>query len=277
MKFSERMGYVPVERVLQTEGVDDALRNSIWNAIDRHIWTPFRFHEYEFLEFSASANRFSESLWRNYFKERADSRPGRTSRVLDRIREEFFRCEWYEVYDFVEFVVSYAEDPELVQELNEMLAREFSGFRLIDGQICPITDETALRAVEDAASDTSGPFLNAQVHLRQAMRLLAQRRSPDFRNSIKESISAVESVASELSGKKKATLGEALKVLEREGHLHPALRNGFSAIYGCTSNADGIRHALLEEAALDVDDATYFLVSCAAFINYLKAKHAAAI
>lgn len=65
-----------------------------------------------------------------------------------------------------------------------------------------------------------------------------------------------------------------MKALERGQGLHNGLRNGFSAIYGYTSDADGIRHAMLEEAALDEADAKFFLVSSAAFINYLKAKRA---
>ena len=34
----------------------------------------------------------------------------------------------------------------------------------------------------------------------------------------------------------------------------------------------GIRHALLQEPTLDSDDARFMLVSCSAFVNYLKTK-----
>jgi len=54
--------------------------------------------------------------------------------------------------------------------------------------------------------------------------------------------------------------------------IHPALEKGFGAIYGYTNDADGIRHALLEEPTLDTDDARFFLVSCSAFANYLISK-----
>jgi hypothetical protein len=40
--------------------------------------------------------------------------------------------------------------------------------------------------------------------------------------------------------------------------------------------ADGIRHALLEESTLDLDDAKFMLVSCSGFVNYLAAKAAKA-
>ena len=43
-------------------------------------------------------------------------------------------------------------------------------------------------------------------------------------------------------------------------------------LYGYTSDADGIRHALLDESDLDFEDAKFMLVSCSAFTNYLKGK-----
>jgi len=70
----------------------------------------------------------------------------------------------------------------------------------------------------------------------------------------------------------KATLGDALELLEKKHSLHPALKAGFSKLYGYTSDEGGIRHAMLDEPNLTSADAIYFLVSCSAFINYLKSK-----
>jgi hypothetical protein len=56
--------------------------------------------------------------------------------------------------------------------------------------------------------------------------------------------------------------------------LHPAFREALSKMYGYTSDADGIRHSLMEESRLDGDDARFMLVTCSAFVNYLKAKAA---
>ena len=47
-----------------------------------------------------------------------------------------------------------------------------------------------------------------------------------------------------------------------------ALRNAFSSLYGYTNDAEGIRHALLEEGNLTKADAKFMLVCCSAFINY---------
>jgi hypothetical protein len=101
---------------------------------------------------------------------------------------------------------------------------------------------------------------------------LSSKVNPDYRNSIKESISAVEAMARVVTGDQKATLGDALKTLETRGALHPAMKEAFSKMYGYTSNAEGIRHALVSESNVTQADARYFLVVCSAFVNLLKAQ-----
>ena len=64
-----------------------------------------------------------------------------------------------------------------------------------------------------------------------------------------------------------------MKKLEDCGiKLHSAFRGALEKMYGYTSDARGIRHALREEPTLDSDDARFMLVSCSAFVNYLKTK-----
>ncbi len=104
------------------------------------------------------------------------------------------------------------------------------------------------------------------------MKKLADRQNPDYRNSIKESISAVESLCCIIADGKKATLGDALKIIKDKIPLHTALEKAFQKLYGYTSNAEGIRHALMDESSLSQEDAIFMLVSCSTFTNYLVAK-----
>jgi hypothetical protein len=101
--------------------------------------------------------------------------------------------------------------------------------------------------------------------------MLSDRRDPDYRNSIKESISAVEALVKTVTKSDKETLGDLLKDLERKGKLHPALKAAFSSLYGYTSDADGIRHALLDEDRVTFDQGKFMLVACSAFTNYVTA------
>ena len=51
------------------------------------------------------------------------------------------------------------------------------------------------------------------------------------------------------------------------------MKNAFSALYGYASDSGGIRHKLLEDDInVKMEDAKFMLITCSAFINYLKAK-----
>lgn len=274
--FSQRQAIKPIAQVVQVGTMNDELRNSLWNALDTAFWSTSGF-VYGNHGGHGEIESFSRILWSNYFKKPVDSRPGygRTNRgrmILDTIREYFFSCEWNEVYDFLEFVVRvHAKDkPRLPGYLNQILERELAGYKFIDGMIVDITDVQESELLAEALSDSK--FGPVTAHLERALQLLADRKQPDYRNSIKESISAVEAMARIVAETPKATLGEALKVLDKKGRLHPALKDGFSKLYGYTNDDDGIRHAMLDEPNIDQSDAKYFLLSCTSFINYLKAN-----
>jgi hypothetical protein len=268
MKFSERKGLKPVSKIIQTDGMNANLRNSLWNALDISFWSSqgFLWNKHA----RAPIEPFSATLWFEYFKEPIDSRPRYPEGKLNAIRDYFFRCEWNEVYEFLEFVLNYFKDQYANKFVNDILERELAGYRFVGGVITDITDKQEAQMLEETLADTEFP--GVRKHLQTALELLSKRDNPDYRNSIKESISAVESLCRVITKNDKATLGDALKVIERSGGLHQALKAAFSSLYGYTSDEQGIRHAMLEEPALTVADAKFFLLSCTSFINYLKSK-----
>ena len=72
-----------------------------------------------------------------------------------------------------------------------------------------------------------------------------------------------------ITGNNNASLGKALEKLK--GKIHPALNTAFEKLYGYASNSNGIRHANgLGEGDSTFEEAKYMLVSCSAFVNYLK-------
>jgi hypothetical protein len=272
MKFSQRIGKKPVNTALQAEGMDDALKSSLWNVLDIWIWQRqgFLYPSYRGSGRLGDIDAFSKVLWFQFFKKPIDARPTYAAQLLNNIREYFFGCEWYEVYDFLEFVLRLENDEQLITALNNILERELAGYRFVSRAFVPVTDAEEIESIEQALD--SGPFAGVAAHLKSAIEHLGRKQDPDYRNSIKESISAVESLAKELTGNSRASLGDALAILESKGKLHPALKRSLSSLYGYTSNENGIRHAMLEEPSLSAADAKFILVACSAFINYLKEK-----
>ena len=108
-------------------------------------------------------------------------------------------------------------------------------------------------------------------HIHRAIELYKDRASPDYRNSVKESVSAVEATYRMLTGTSNKNIGDAISKLEAEGTKLPkSLKIGFSAIYGWTNGKDGIRHALMEDAhSVTEAEARLLLVMCSAYVNYL--------
>lgn len=272
MKFSERKGYKKVSTDLQVEGMTQELRNNLWNDLDMVIWQSNNFIYNRYGKPGIVA--FANALWFRVFKKPIDQIPETPRTILSEIRTYYFSITWHEVYDFLEFVIDYHKKAEEFSELskwiNRVLNTELAGYRFVNGICTEITDKKEIEALEEALNDPDFP--GVQTHLKAALELMSNREKPDYRNSIKESISAVESIAQKITGQAKATLGDALKVLEKKHNLHPALKKGFESIYGYTSDGGGIRHAMQENPNLNAHDAKFFLLSCTSFINYLKTK-----
>jgi hypothetical protein len=110
------------------------------------------------------------------------------------------------------------------------------------------------------------------THIETALKLLSDRNRPDYRNSMKESISAVEALCKIIAQNDKATLGPALDAVAAKTKLHPKLQDGFKALYGYTSDDHGIRHALKDDSQPNEEDARFLLVICSAFVNYFAEK-----
>ncbi len=267
--------------------MDDELRKGLWNAVSFYFWREidgYSLSRNGYIDPKYGIGHFITIMWIDHFKWHIDHIEELNyvwSLVKSHLRDTFFSLPWNGVYDFIEFIVfnwpgSNTSLNSFIRYANEILEREMSAWRIIDLRIAPITSEEEILAVEKAMSDTRHlPSVNE--HLARSLELLSNKEKPDHRNSIKESISAIESLCNLINGKSKTSLAKALKKLEPSVSIHPALIKGFGAIYGWTSEADGIRHGLTEKSSnVDFEEAMFMLVSCSAFINFLVAKAAKA-
>ena len=271
MNFSQRIGQEPATKELQLNSIDRDLKNSLWNVFKLEILDRINY---------LSLESFNENLWVNYFKDQVDFIPIGEIETRSKLRNYFFNCEWDKVYNFLEFIAELDLKDYItgyvnyIENCNLVLEREFSGYRFIDNKIVPITNTEEVKEIEYALSNSNNysALSGANVHIRNAVNKLSDRNNPDYRNSIKESISAVENVAKSISENKKDSLGGAIDKLKDKIKIHPALEKGLKNIYGYTSDTDGIRHALMSEENSTFEDAKFMLILCSAFVNYLVVK-----
>lgn len=272
MKFSQRIGKSPSVKLVQHETIDEALMNSLWSVLMLVYFDNVKFEPHYYgISKHSSLTSLLTLLWLHYFKKPIDEIPHQFSITLKKLRVNFLTGEWYEQLDFLEACAKNGGEHQkknLIDQCNHYFKLENSAYRFVNGELSEITSEVEIKSVEQA-TNVAGNYGGVREHLARALQLMNDRNSPDYRNSIKESISAVESLARVLSGVNKAALGQALKQIEKKGSLHPALKSAFSSLYGYTNDSSGIRHALSDGSTHEKSDARFMLVSCSAFVNYL--------
>jgi hypothetical protein len=284
MGFAERNGFAP-EKAIQIEDMDRNLRNRLYNAV------------HKFLEPSPSIN---DEL--KYVVDKLGHRVEATSQKNWHWIDIFLQrtisdIPWYMPYEIIELFFEAKRDicsrceydcyergacDEIVwfkgvtAEINKIMEQEKSGYRFLNDKFINITSEEELEEISKA---TDSPYESVSTHFRKALTLYSDRKKPDYENSIKESISAVEAMCCIITGAtgSQATLGNTLKKLETNGVvIHSAMKAGFEKMYGYTSDADGIRHGGIDFTNAPAEDAKYMLVSCSAFVNYLIEKYSKA-
>lgn len=282
--FSDRRGIKPLNTKMQLDELDNRTRIGIANLL-REWYDDGKFAQYR--------SDFCERLLKDIYFEFVDDQ---ARCIIKYQNDDFIESYIYlpisengydEVLTIVEYITNYFLQWQMSQhqkgihyydlidykaEINELFQREYVGYRFIDGEITPISDDIEVAEIEKSLDIE---FQGCKSHIRKALGFLSDRENPDYKNSIKESISAVESICQIIAQNSKATLGEALKKLEEHGvKIHEAMKKSFSSLYGYTSNEGGIRHCEgMFESNVTFEEAKFMLVSCSAFVNYLIAEY----
>ncbi len=91
---------------------------------------------------------------------------------------------------------------------------------------------------------------------------------PDFENSIKESVNAIESTLMILLNQPNVTLGKLIKT----AGLDPDIEKLVSKAYGLASNKDFVRHGGVANQNISQLEAEFFLEFAASAIIYIRGK-----
>ena len=290
LTFSQAQGYEEIPGPLKLKELPKEARIQIWNVF--YIYLDESKYAPDFLDID-DGTRYLGSPWNNIFKkvhvvhdnQPIDEWSNNFQRAKNRLRDRIETQPFNKVFDLVQFVIRH---PECPSDFIETMKRAFAFLRLayiIDGEsptdkenpptILPaVTQEEGNALLESLQTLRDAGLSGGAKHLRNASACINQG---DWAESVKESIHAVESVASTIDPKASQTLGPALASIEKHGALHPALKSAFNKLYGYTSDEQGIRHALRDQAEADVgmDEAVFMLGACASFASYLWRKYQA--
>lgn len=267
--FSRRNGYNTV--AIQLECASDTLKRRIMAAFYKQ-----EFDTYDTIEWTNYATGIEDMMIEMgvpYEFPKNEIFKRKNAEALQRFVLE--SKEWYTIFDFIERYLAVSEkntSATMAKEFNRILEDEVSAYRILDNLVVPITNKAELETVEEAKNT---PYDSVHTHITKALSLYADRKAPDYENSIKESISAVEAMCCIITGLSgaQATLGTAIKKLKDNGvHIHKAMENAFSALYGYASDEEGIRHGGIDFKNAPAEDAKYMLISCSAFVSYLMEK-----
>lgn len=273
LPFSQAHGYEPLPQPLKLEELSPQARIGFWNILYREVVSTLQ------LRRSSTWGPIFQFAHTDFFGLPLDQWQDTVHILESVIRPYIMNGPFNKVFDLLTFLMRVREcPPQFISNIGNVF-HQFQLAYVLDGSYPPTIYPTstpeegqvllnALQQIREAG------LSGARSHLRNAATSIDQE---DWTGAVRESIHAVESVARQITPGAQ-TLGDALRTLEREGLLqHPALREGFSKIYGYTNDEQGIRHALLdaEKPNVSQDEAIFMLGACASFASYLSRKQLA--
>lgn len=268
MLFSQREG-ITIPRELNKDDMPEAVKNRFWNVLKRYIES----------QHGDRREMLIESIWDGFLSNDIDHLERNTNLFdglyyyLDQIKSEYRDLPWYRVYDFIEYVLIESDDTYLraniIKDFNQLFFDERVPYRIVDDRIVP---QISIEEAEEVGVALSDERSEVRGHFRKALEFYSKRPDADYKNSIKESISAIEALARIYTNTPSGTLG----VLSQQLNIHPALKKALKDLYGWTSDEGGIRHSETGkdfEFSAGESEARFMLVECSALVNYIVSKY----
>lgn len=265
--FSERKGIKRFSEIVQIDSLTTRSRNLIYTCIGEYI---------EKLSENYKSDEFIEYIYVQLLSLTKDDIPMNYSytqydidEVMKFIKQIILQTEYSDVYDFIEGLIRYIKQvftfliDAFEQDINNIFIDENINYRIVGHIVTDVVNNEEIKSIEKTLAS---PYDIVKKHYNQAIEKLY--KDQDYANSIKESISAVEAMCQIINGGKEE-LNKALKNLKIK--IHPALEQAYVKLYAYTCDENGARHANgIGEKNATLSEARYMLISCSAFVNYLK-------
>ncbi len=266
MKFSQRIGKTGVSNIIQTDSMDDPLKNKLFNVVKDILDETYRV--------AVGQYNIEDGFLSDYcytFGEKITDHNRRYSSFVSHLDEKIYVNDdvWF-FYDFIEWILSlkFYNHGYYAHGINTILKEERSAYVLdTNNFLVKITDEIELEEINDSLVLT-GKYKSVNEHLLKARDAFSDRQNPDYKNCVRESIFAIESLLKIITKDEKATLETALKKIK---NLNINLKESLIKLYHFRGDQGGVGHGNKTSQSSEITEyeAKLILVNAHSMINYL--------
>jgi hypothetical protein len=263
--FSQRHGYTPIKMDIQLESMDDDLRRNLWDWVSISLGV-----DQKKRDMAIHTQLFKRPLDElNHYSHAPDSFSFRST-----LRSYYDAAQWYQIYDLIELSLEHSSDffrEKYIEPFNQILENNLAGYRYIEGRITPITSPAQIATIEQAFDDVAPVnFAPVHQHLKKALDFYSNRHKPDYANSVRESVTALESLVKLITGTDTVDMNKVKQLLNLDD---AKLASSIVSLWGYSNEKPGVRHARGDgdEKSPTASEALLVLSTSATLISYLIA------
>ncbi len=279
--FSDRNLINPISKIIRTDNFDEDTRISLFNALNNIVNHQIQAQN---LNRDAISKIIKEKLFNEvYYGNYEDRYESIIGDILSMFKTETydvvltmieFLCNL--VYEFNEAYYSHglnwcsfdAGYVDVFKEMNKAFEEEYIGYRFVSNQIVKITNDEEIKAIDEA---TNTPFDKVNESIKKSIGFISETSSRDYKNSIKESITAAERLFNIILGTNGLTLSNALEQICSRIEINEYLKQAIRCLYKFASDSDGIRHGNNKnDDQITFDEAKLILIICSGIVNYFS-------
>lgn len=259
LTFSQRMGLAEVKPTYQGQSMDRDLRTRLWNAVYEHFIMKLSRPGLSLKKISP----IIRYIWTDFVRDKIDKiihyqRIGPVA-FYKWVGDCMFNAPFNRVFDFIEFLIPILEseedlsDVEFILDCNTALEKEGSVFRIVNKKVVPLINGNEVMKLEQVFQQTATEEF-AQTGFEKALALFTDRQHPDYNKVILEALQVVDWALARYPA-------------------HKISHDGLSPIAVHNNCMIRIREVLSEPGTVATfEEARYWLMVCAALVNYLKEK-----
>lgn len=272
--FSDRNKTIDYPRTIQKNELNDITRNDIANIIHYYL-EKLDYHDYNHGIYNATllfVYSYTIDVLHQIYTDKLSFHLDKTKTHIMNVIKNYEYDDVLAVLEFISKSIrknfkNLADFNKFEEILNNCFEDNYVGYRFLNSEIIPITDEVEIEEINKAIESSE----EVGNPLKKALNFMSITQK-DYQNVIKESVIAVETALNLYYGNKK-TFGQNWEKFSTDNNLHPKLKESLGSLYGYTCDIGGVRHGGdLSYANVSYEEAQYVLVTCSGIINFIKSK-----